>query len=174
MSRDIVLLKGLIVGHEDETYEDYALMPDGSNRFIIVRDLVIGADIRGLYKFVIQPELCTHISCGFKSVTRLKPKCTYISYRLLTKEELSKPDMSSLFIALNVSYLNGMDLGRGLAVYDTAKEEFVDQWFQDGGNERLVVSPMSPLLATKVTARTTLTSKTNYVDLVENMKRKAL
>lgn len=173
MSKDILLLKGLIVGHDAETYRDYALMPELNDRFILVHDLVVGAKIYGLYRFVEQPEHCTHVSCGFdgkKEGNRLiKPKCTYISYRRLTKEEISKPDMSSLFIALGVSFLDEMSLEHGLAVYDTVNDKFVDRWFQDGGNERLVVEPGHTHGAAKI-----LTKKTNYLDLVENMKRKAL
>ena len=170
--KEFTLLKGLIVGHEEDTYDDRALMPE-DGKFVLVNDLIVGARIYGLYQFVEQPEYCQHATCGFDSSKKnakgfsIKPKCSYVSFRKLTTQELSKPNMSSLHLAMNVSYLDDMDLRSGLAVFDAINEKFADFFFQDGGNDRLVITG-------KDNARKVLTRMSNYTDLVETLKSKAL
>lgn len=167
--KEFILLKNLVVGSFHENYEDIALMPKGDH-FVVVDNLVVGATIYDLYKFVQQPEHCQHNTCGFTGKKNekghyIKPKCVYISYRKLTHEEAAKPDMSSIFIGLYVQYLQDGDLRSGTTVYDTAKEKFIDYWLQDGGNERLVIENdhNRPSVV--------LPRKSNYEVFVERMKK---
>lgn len=140
-----------------------------NDRFVLVENKVINGTRMGLYKFVVQPEFCTHTSCGFEGgkydekKRLIKPKCSYQSWRKATPAELSDPALKDIYIACYVTYINKeADRRMGLALFDCSADKFVEGWMQDGGNERLVFQ--SEQVLEFVTTQ-------NYGDLVNEVKK---
>lgn len=138
----------------------------------LVKNVIVGGRVDDLYRFVVQPEFCTHLTCGFQGGKKdtdgrlIKPKCTYVSYRKLTEEEIAHPDMKSLFIGMWVNYLdNDGDQRYDRVLFDMNNDCFCEISFQEGGNDRLVVDTRIQRNPKEV-----LAAMSNYTEYVETVK----
>lgn len=113
-------------------------MVDG--QFTVLNNIATECETYGLYKFIEQPEFCTHATCRYEK-GKPKPKCSYQSWRKATPRELSDSSVKNVYIQVCVTFIHDNEDHYFDSLFDFGNNKFITSETMDGGNGRLVTTP---------------------------------